>query len=82
MPGVGDVVTAAPGVIMLYEANRIGARKPAILRLAANTGIDVLIGGIPILGDAFDVVFKSHRRNVDLLKRELAPIEAMEARAR
>lgn len=80
IPGLGDVVTAGPGLIMFYEANRMGARRRAMARIAANTGIDMLIGAIPILGDAFDVIFKSHRRNVDILKRELARIEEIEAR--
>ncbi|WP_274424500.1 DUF4112 domain-containing protein [Chelativorans sp. YIM 93263] len=80
IPGVGDVVTAGPGVIMFYEATRMGARKRAMVLIASNTGIDMLLGGIPILGDAFDVVFKSHRRNIEILKRELARIEAAEGR--
>lgn len=79
IPGVGDVVTAGPGVIMFYEASRMGARKRDMARIAANTGIDMLVGGIPILGDAFDVVFKSHRRNIEILKAELARVEAAEA---
>ena len=80
IPGVGDVVTAVPGLIMFYEARRMGARKRAMGRIAINTGIDMLVGGIPVLGDAFDVVFKSHRRNIAILKRELAHVEAAEAR--
>lgn len=78
VPGIGDLVTAGPGAIMIYEANRIGARKRVMARMAANTGIDMVIGGIPLLGDAFDLVFKSHRKNMDLLKRELARIEDAE----
>lgn len=80
IPGLGDVVTAGPGAVMFYEAYRMGARKSAMARIAVNTGIDMVVGGIPVLGDAFDVVFKSHRRNVDILKRELAHIEDAEAR--
>ncbi|MBR9864813.1 MAG: DUF4112 domain-containing protein [Rhodobacteraceae bacterium] len=78
IPGVGDVVTAGPGAIMFYEAHRIGARKRAKMKIAANTGIDMLIGGIPLVGDLFDVVFKSHRRNIEILKQELERIETAE----
>lgn len=78
IPGVGDVVTAGPGAVMLWEGYRMGARKRSLARIAANTGVDMVLGGIPLIGDAFDVVFKSHRRNIDILKRELARIEAGE----
>ncbi|PLS21594.1 DUF4112 domain-containing protein [Neptunicoccus cionae] len=78
IPGVGDLVTAGPGAIMFYEAHRIGARKRAKVKIAANTGIDMLIGGIPLVGDLFDVVFKSHRRNIEILKQELERIETAE----
>lgn len=76
IPGLGDLVTAGPGAVMLYEGRRIGARKRALARIGANTGIDMVLGGVPVLGDAFDLFFKSHRRNIAILKRELAQIEA------
>lgn len=56
----------------------MGARKRAQLRMAANTGIDLAIGTIPLVGDAFDLVFKSHRKNIGILKDELSRIEAKE----
>ncbi len=79
IPGIGDAVTAVPGAVMLYEASRMGARKRAMARIVANTGIDMLIGGIPVIGDAFDVIFKSHRRNIDILKKELALLAPADA---
>lgn len=78
IPGVGDAATALPGVAMIYEANRMGARKRAQVRMAANTGIDLAIGTIPLVGDAFDLFFKSHRRNIRILKDELARIDTRE----
>ncbi len=81
IPGVGDLVTAGPGGVMLYEAHRMGARRRAMAGIGINTGIDMLLGSIPLIGDAFDAVFKSHRRNIAILKRELALIEASEDKA-
>ncbi len=78
VPGLGDAVTAIPGAIMIYEGHRLGASMPTLVRMAANTGIDFVIGGIPVLGDAFDVAFKSHRRNIALLRRDLDFIETAE----
>lgn len=71
IPGVGDLVTVGPGAWMIVEGQRLGARKRVLARMAANTGVDAVLGGIPVLGDAFDLFFKSHRRNVAILRREL-----------
>lgn len=78
IPGVGDVVTAIPGGVMIYEGVRMGARRRALVRMGANTGIDMLVGGIPVVGDVFDAAFKSHRKNIAILKEELERIEARE----
>src|SRR6056297_2972123 len=78
IPGVGDLATALPGAAMFYEARRMGARKRAAGRIALNTGIDLALGTIPLVGDLFDVAFKSHRRNIAILKDELNRLEARE----
>jgi hypothetical protein len=78
VPGVGDLATALPGAVMIVEARRMGARKRAQSRMVVNTGVDLVIGAIPVLGDAFDLAFKSHKRNIAILKDELARIEARE----
>ncbi len=41
-------------------------------RMAANTLIDTTIGAIPIVGDAFDVMFRTNIRNLALLRKHLA----------
>lgn len=71
IPGVGDLITLGPGAWIIVEGHRMGARKRVLGRMALNTGVDTVIGGIPLIGDAFDLFFKSHRRNVALLRRDL-----------
>ena len=39
--------------------------------MAANLAIDVVVGAIPILGDAFDIAWKANRRNYKLLIRHI-----------
>lgn len=51
---------------------RAGVRKRALARMVWNTGLDLTLGSIPLLGDLFDVAFKSHRKNVQILKDEFA----------
>lgn len=80
IPGVGDVATAVPGALMIYEAGRMGARRRAMARIGWNTGVDMVIGGIPLFGDVFDAFFKSHRKNFKILQAELDRIEKAEER--
>lgn len=80
IPGLGDLVTVGPGAWMIVEGHRLGARKRVLGRMAVNTGIDTVLGGIPVIGDAFDLFFKSHRRNIALLRRELRGSDVVSTR--
>ena len=40
-----------------------------LTRMVVNLGLDVIIGAIPLLGDAFDIAWKANRRNYALLVR-------------
>ena len=72
IPGVGDAATGALAAYLAVRARAIGLPAGVILRMAANVGVDLVVGSIPVAGDLFDFGFKANRRNVDLLKRELA----------
>lgn len=71
LPGVGDLVTIGPAIYVLYEGHRMGARKSTLARMGLNSGLDLLVGSVPIFGDIFDASFKSNKRNVALLKDDL-----------
>lgn len=73
IPGVGDIATLGPAVYLIWQGRKAGASNFVLTRMAANAGVDFVIGSIPLIGDIFDVGFKSNRRNVELLKRALAP---------
>ena len=72
IPGVGDAATGALAAYLAARAWDMGMPAGVILRMAANVGVDLAVGSIPLAGDLFDVAFKANRRNVELLKRELA----------
>ncbi|WP_425093508.1 DUF4112 domain-containing protein [Tropicimonas sp. S265A] len=76
IPGVGALVTLGPGVAMIAEGRRLGARKGVLARMAGNTLLDMGLGTVPVVGDIFDLFFKSHRRNIALLKAEAARLTA------
>ncbi|SDY35374.1 DUF4112 domain-containing protein [Citreimonas salinaria] len=80
IPGIGDVATTVPAAWIVFEGHRMGARPSVVARMAANTGIDFVVGGIPLIGDLFDVGFKANRRNIALLRRELEKDAAVLAR--
>ncbi len=74
VPGVGDAVTVVPAALMINAGYRNGVRKRALGRMVWNTGLDLAVGSIPLVGDLFDVAFKSHKKNVAVLRDEFARI--------
>jgi len=71
IPGVGDDLLALPSIYILMSAQNLGASRLVLMRMAGNIGVDMVLGTIPVLGDLFDLGFKSNRRNIALLRRHL-----------
>jgi hypothetical protein len=71
VPGVGDVLAGLLSLIIPVAGWIRGLPYITLLRMAANLGIGVLVGSIPLFGDIFDVVWKANRRNYRLLTRHL-----------
>ena len=70
-PVVGDSATGVVSAYLVYQASRMGVPKNVLMRMAANTGVDWVVGSIPVLGTLFDIGFKANTRNVNLLRRHL-----------
>jgi hypothetical protein len=71
VPVVGDLVTAAMGAYVVWEAKNIGLPKWKLWRMAGNIAFDTAIGAIPVAGDAFDLMFRSNTRNLKIVKKHL-----------
>ncbi len=71
LPVVGDTVSVAVSVWPLLEAKRAGVRKSALLRMAANLGLDWLVGLVPLIGVLPDAWYKANTRNLKLMEKEL-----------
>ncbi|QDV09096.1 hypothetical protein Poly30_46530 [Planctomycetes bacterium Poly30] len=71
LPVVGDAATAGPGLYLIARAHRMGIRKRTLLLMGKNLLIDLGVGSIPLLGDLFDIAFRSNVKNVELIKRDL-----------
>ena len=76
IPLAGDALAFGVSALTITRAARAGVPRGVLWRMARNVAIDFAGGLLPGLGDAFDAVFKSHRRNFDLLRKEYAPMLA------
>lgn len=75
IPGLGDLVTGAAAVTVITAAQRRGVPRVVIMRMLLNLGIDVLGGMVPVVGDAFDLVWRANVRNLALLERHQGELE-------
>ena len=71
VPVVGDLVSGGLGLFVIWRATRLGLPRVVVARMLANSAIDLAIGSIPVLGDAFDLWFKANTRNIGLMRRHL-----------
>lgn len=71
VPVVGDLVTAAMGAYIVWEARNLGMSKWQLIRMSANIGVDTAIGAIPLVGDLFDFVFRSNSKNLRIIRKHL-----------
>jgi hypothetical protein len=69
IPVVGDAVAAGAGAWIIAEAARFGIPRVVLGRMVVNLLLDLGIGAIPIIGDAYDLVFRSNSRNLELFRR-------------
>jgi hypothetical protein len=71
VPVVGDIVTAAMGAYLVWEARNLGLPKWKLWRMGGNVAFDSLLGMIPVAGDLADFLFRSNTRNLRIVKRHL-----------
>ncbi len=71
VPGLGDAVSALFSSYIVLQASRLGAPRSVVTRMIANVALDTVVGWVPILGDLFDVAWKSNVKNMALLETHL-----------
>lgn len=69
VPGAGDAITSTGSVSLLFLALKHRVPTIAILRMLLNIAIDTVVGVIPFAGDAFDMFFRSNRRNLEIIRK-------------
>ncbi len=68
LPVAGDLVGAALGLSIVWQARQVAAPRSLQLRMLGNLGIDLVLGSVPIVGDIADVAFRKNQRNAALLE--------------
>jgi hypothetical protein len=70
-PVFGDIITTALSLFIVHEAYHLGAPGHVIARMLGNVALDGVFGAVPLVGDAFDVLWRANRRNMRLLREWL-----------
>jgi len=71
VPGIGDAIGAIFSAFIVFQAARLGASTPTLIRMMGNVALDTIVGEIPLLGDLFDAGWKANVRNMALLEAHL-----------
>lgn len=72
IPGLGDVVTGVLSCAIIVEAHRMRVPRVILARMVLNVAIDLVVGAVPLVGDAADVLWKANSRNMQLVERHAA----------
>jgi len=67
LPGGGDWVAWVAGVYVIWEGGRLRLPTRKMVAMAGHSLIDLLGGYIPVVGDLFDLAYRSNRRNVEIV---------------
>lgn len=71
IPGAGDLVTTGLAAYIVIEAWRMGASRQTLIKMFGNVLVDSVLGAVPIVGDAFDFIWKANARNIELLNQSI-----------
>eukprot|EP00743_Colponemidia_sp_Colp-15_P006829 GILK01007366.1.p1 GENE.GILK01007366.1~~GILK01007366.1.p1 ORF type:complete len:247 (-),score=31.46 GILK01007366.1:133-873(-) len=71
IPIVGDLICALAAIPLFMSAKALALDPRVMDRMARNLVVDFVVGSIPIVGDMFDICFKAHTKNKNLLERAI-----------
>lgn len=69
IPGAGDLTGFGISGYMIWIMAHNGASGFVLARMIFNVLLDSLFGSIPVLGDLFDIAFKSNLKNMRLMEQ-------------
>jgi Domain of unknown function (DUF4112) len=71
VPVLGDILGGLASTLIVIAAWVRGIPYVTLMRMVVNIAIEVLLGTVPLIGDAFDIAWKANRRNYALIVRHL-----------
>jgi hypothetical protein len=71
IPVAGDLIGAALGLYIVWEARNLGMSKWQLARMTGRVGFDAALGSIPFAGDLFDFLYRSNSRNLQAIRKHL-----------
>ena len=70
IPIIGDLIGALLSTYIMYSGIKMGVPRSVVAQMATNIILDFTIV-IPIIGDIFDIIWKSNKRNVKLIEEAM-----------
>jgi Domain of unknown function (DUF4112) len=67
VPGAGDLVAFAVSAYAIQQARKLGVPGHITVKMLGNAAMDFGLGSVPLVGDVFDLFYKSNTRNLKLL---------------
>lgn len=68
LPGIGDLAGFGLSLYLVGEAVKLRAGPRLVGKMLGNIAVDFVVGLVPVLGDAFDLVWRANDRNAALLR--------------
>ena len=75
IPGVGDGAGFVASLFIILRAVARGVSTATIVKMFGNVLVESVVGTVPVVGDAFDLAWKSNSRNLRLTEADLADPE-------
>ena len=75
IPGIGDIISAILSFYIIYVAVLHHISVGKVVHMILNIGFDLIIGSIPLIGDALDFVIKPNTKNLVILENEIQRIK-------
>jgi hypothetical protein len=69
IPGAGDAITGVGSIGLLFLALKERVPTVILARMVLNILVDTIGGLVPFVGDAFDLVWRSNKRNLALIEK-------------
>ena len=69
IPGIGDIIGGVLSTWIIAGALRHRVPTSIIIRMVWNIVLDLLLGTVPVAGDAFDFLYEENVKNMRLLEK-------------